>query len=641
MQRKIAIALLITCAALPAALEASKKPSTKGVKTEDKALSERQRALQMLNRFTFGPRPGDIDRVLAMGVDTWFEEQLSPGKIDDGVADGRLKGLRTLTMSAHDLVQAFPNNAAIRAVADGKAQMPGDPNRRAIYEVQLANYREQQTKKADGAIAADATAKAQADQRGIDAAAKTAEDLLALPAPSRMAAIMALPVDERREFVHNLRGPQQYKLVVEFSPEQREEFFAMNYPTGVVTSELQQAKVLRSVYSERQLQDVMTDFWINHFNIFQNKDADQYYLTSYERDVIRPHALGKFRDLLVATAQSPAMLYYLDNWLSVGQNSQVGIRSKGKQGLNENYGRELMELHTLGVDGGYTQKDVTEMARIFTGWTIDHPEQGGPFVFDPKKHDPGPKTIMGHRFDEGGEQEGLDALTFLARQPATARFVCTKLARRFVADDPPPALVQRMAQTFLHSDGDIAEVLRTMVHSKEFWAPEYYRVKVKTPFEFIVSALRATGAQVDNPQPILGMLNSMQMPLYGWAPPTGYPMVAESWMNSDALVDRLNFAIQLSNGHLGGVRFDPQRTLALCVLGSERLPAANDAGLSPGMANALSLLESAMVDGAVSAQTQAAVVQEVSSAKTSPDNPAAPLGQMIALILGSPEFQRR
>jgi len=635
---RTALVIVMMCSAIYPVAAA---PKAKNIAA---SLTERQRALQALNRLTFGPRPGDVDRVLAMGVEQWIDQQLTPGKINDSFAQGKLNGFHTLNMPAHELVQAFPNNAAIRALADGKAQMPGDPNRRAIYEVQLANYKEQQSKKSDGAVAPDVAAKAQADQRDIDAAARTAEDLLVLPVPSRIAAIVALPVDQRRAFVRNLRGPQRDKLLAEFSPEQREEFLAMNDPTDVVTGELQQAKVLRAVYSERQLQEVMTDFWINHFNVFQNKDADQYYLTSYERETIRPLAFGRFRDLLIATAHSPAMLYYLDNWLSVGPNSQAGIGSKGKQGLNENYGRELMELHTLGVDGGYSQKDVTELARVFTGWTIDHPEQGGGFVFDKKKHEPGPKTILGHTIREGGEQEGLEALDFLARQPATARFVCTKIARRFVADDPPPALVDHMAQTFLHSDGDIREVLRTMLKSKEFWSPQYYRVKVKTPFEFVVSALRATGAQVDNTQAVLGTLNKMQMPLYGWAPPTGYPMSAQSWMNSDALVDRLNFAIQLSNGQVGGVKFDAQRTLALSVLSSGQLPSAAEGELSSGLANALSLLESALVDGEVSKQTQQALVQELTNPKTEDhllDNPTAPLAQMIALIVGSPEFQKR
>ena len=315
----------------------------------------------------------------------------------------------------------------------------------------------------------------------------------------------------------------------------------------------------------------MTDFWFNHFNVFIGKGADRYLLTSYERDVIRPHALGKFEDLLVATAQSPAMLFYLDNWLSVGPNSDVanGIpkrkqlqlaqaasitadqcsQAKGKRnGLNENYGRELMELHTLGVNGGYTQKDVTEVARVFTGWTLKQPRQGGGFTFEERMHEPGDKIVLGHRIKPKGEKEGREVLHLLAHNPSTAKFICTKLAMRFVSDDPPPALVDRMAQTFLKKDGDIREVLKTMLHSPEFWAPEAYRAKVKTPLEFVVSAVRASGAEVNDAMPLARQLQNMGMPLYGMQPPTGYSMKADAWVNSSALLGRMNFALALTTG---------------------------------------------------------------------------------------------
>ena len=278
------------------------------------------------------------------------------------------------------------------------------------------------------------------------------------------------------------------------NPRQRETLLALNNPRQVVDEELVQAKLLRAVYSQRQLQEVMDDFWFNHFNVFIGKGVDRYLLNSYERDVVRPHAMGKFEDLLVATAKSPAMLFYLDNWLSVGPNSDVarGVpirnnygwrrrafgngrpkQNKAKSsGLNENYGRELMELHTLGVNGGYTQKDVTEVARVFTGWTLDQPRQGGGFTFEERMHDPGDKMVLGHRIKAKGEKEGVEVLHILAHHPSTAKFVCTKLAVRFVSDDPPPALVGRMAQTFLSKDGDIRQVLKTMLDSPEFWAAD-------------------------------------------------------------------------------------------------------------------------------------------------------------------------
>src|SRR6266700_7638958 len=311
-------------------------------------------------------------------------------------------------------------------------------------------------------------------------------------------------------------------------PKQRETLMAINNPQQVVTDELVQAKLLRAIYSERQLQEVMTDFWFNHFNVFIGKGADRYLLTSYERDVIRPHAMGKFEDLLVATAQSPAMLFYLDNWLSVGPNSEVanGIpkhnrrraryrplvvkQTKGKRsGLNENYGRELMELHTLGVNGGYTQKDVTEVARVLTGWTLKQPREGGGFTFEQRMHEPGDKNVLGHRIKASGEKEGREVLHILAHHPSTAKFISTKLAMRFVSDNPPPTLVNRMTQTFLKKNGDIREVLKTMFHSPEFWASDSYRAKVKTPLEFVVSAVRASGAEVSDALPLARQLQTM------------------------------------------------------------------------------------------------------------------------------------
>ena len=263
-------------------------------------------------------------------------------------------------------------------------------------------------------------------------------------------------------------------------------------------------------------------------------------MTAYERDVIRPRALGKFKDLLVATAQSPAMLFYLDNWASEGPKSPAAVAAnKGKigqagSGLNENYGREVMELHTLSVNGGYSQHDVTELARVLTGWTLQPLEQGAAYQFDPRKHEPGDKVILGQTIPENGVNEGMQVLDMLAHHPNTAKFICKKLAVRFVADDPPPALVDRMAKKFLATDGDIREVLRSMFKSPEFWSPKAYRAKVKTPFEFVVSSLRATGTDLTSPGPLLGTLNRMGMPLYQVVPPTGYSMLESSWMSSEA-----------------------------------------------------------------------------------------------------------
>jgi len=621
-------------------------------------LTDEQRALHALNRLTFGPRPGDLQKVMDMDVDDWIEQQLHPEEISDSVLDGKLGLFRTLRMSTRDLVQTFPNNNLIKAAAEGRIPLPTDPVKRSIYEVQISVLAERQ--KQDGLArdgkAPDADTKAKIDKQNLDTVATQAEGILALPKEKRMEAILALAPDERRLFVINIRGSQRDRLLADLPPDQREAFLAMSSPVGVVVSELQQAKLLRALHSERQLQEVMTDFWFNHFNVYLNKDADQYLVTAYERDIIRAHALGKFRDLLVATAQSPAMLFYLDNWLSVGPKSPAALAAnKGKPGhpvagqntgLNENYGRELMELHTLSVNGGYSQHDVTELARVLTGWTLQPLEQGAAFQFDPKKHDPGDKVILGQEIPEDGIKEGMQVLDMLAHNPNTAKFISKKLAMRFVADDPPPALVERMAQRFLSTDGDIREVLRTMFKSPEFWSVKAYRAKVKTPFEFVISSLRATGTDLTNPGPLLGILNGMGMPPYQMVPPTGYSMTESTWMNSDALLDRVNYALRLSNGQVGGTNFDAGRLLALGTLTSRGFPRPNpaDSDAGRGQETALLLLENALLNGEVSASTQKAIRQELDDPQVAAhalDDPKRTLNTMTALVVGSPEFQHR
>jgi uncharacterized protein (DUF1800 family) len=433
----------------------------------------------------------------------------------------------------------------------------------------------------------------------------------------------------------------------------------MNNPQAVVVDELSEAKLLRAVYSERQLEEVMTDFWFNHFNVFIGKGPERLLLTNYEQEVIRPHALGKFEDLLVATAKSPAMLYYLDNWMSVGPNSlqALGVpqrpvvrygpygrpriyrgpnpnaKRKQNSGLNENYGRELLELHTLSVNGGYSQRDVTEVAKVFTGWTIDKPDEGMSFRFDPRMHEPGPKFVLGHHIKPKGEGEGKQVLHMLATSPQTAHFISLKLAQRFVADDPPAALVDRMAKTFQKKKGDIREVLSTLFHSPEFWAEGTYRAKVKTPLEFVASAVRAAGASIDDALPLVRQLNNMGMPLYGAQPPTGYSMKADSWVSSSALLNRMNFALALTSGKVRGVKID-----AVELAGGP--PAPSDLALT------LSTMEAKILGSDVSRQTHDSIVAQLSPSqrgdpkKTQPPKP--PDASTIAgLLLGSPEFQRR
>ena len=656
-----AFALLLLLVSHAALASDKDKDKDKHAKTPPKpqVLSEHDRALHALQRLTFGPRPGDIEKVLAMGVDKWFEQQLNPAQIPNPTLDSKLGQYRTLRMQPRDLAQAFPTNQMVREAAEGKRPLPSDPNVYGLWEILVNAYNEQQKNNAAAAAQtpADDSAKQtmEADRKAAEDAKKDTANhisdmLLSLPKANRMTALMKLPVAERRTLVQYISGDARNKLLADFSPAEREAFLAVNGPTGVVVSELQQAKIMRAVYSERQLEEVMTDFWFNHFNVFIYKDVDQYFVTSYERDVIRPNALGKFRTLLEAVAKSPAMLYYLDNWLSVGPGSQAAGVKPGQpakpngRGLNENYGRELMELHTLGVDGGYTQADVTQVARVFTGWTIQPMDQGWGFLFDPKRHEPGPKTVLGRTIQEDGANEGLHVLDILCKSPATARFISTKLARRFVTDDPPPELVKSMAQTFLQSDGDIKEVLRTMVNSKEFWSTAVYRKKMKTPLEFVASAIRATGTQIQNPQPVVQALNKMAMPLYQMQPPTGYSTKNEAWTNSDALLERLNFSMSITGGSMGGVNFDPLRVLALGLLArapKEEIVPVNTSG---GTDAAVSLVEDALIGGDISRNTDNTIRKSLSDPQVGGNllsDPAKPLAMIIGLTLGSPEFQLR
>jgi uncharacterized protein (DUF1800 family) len=443
-----------------------------------------------------------------------------------------------------------------------------------------------------------------------------------------------------------VRPDQRDRLNADFTPQEREVFHAFANPQGVVVNELQQAKLIREIYSERQLLEVMTDFWFNHFNVYQNKNQDVFYTTAYERDVIRPRALGKFYDLLVAVAQSPAMLMYLDNWLSIGPHSQAAGKN-GQSGLNENYGRELMELHTLGVDGGYTQADVTQLATVLTGWTIAQPDDGGQFQFDPKRHEPGDKTVLGEKFYGAGQDEGMRALDMLAHRPATAHFISKCIAMRFVSDDPPESLVARMAATFQSSDGDIREVMRTMLHSQEFWSAQTYKAKVKTPLEYVVSVVRASGANVVAPDALVQNVTSMGMQPYGMAVPTGYSMKAEQWENEGALLTRINFATALTQGKLPGVQFDPSTLVVRGALSGSDMPKTKAAfeGKHTSLDVALALTEDAILQGDFSAREDEKVIrtqmEDPDVARRMAASPIDGLRLICGFILASPDFQRR
>ena len=670
LTRKPLIVLIALCLCLSASIlvGAKKKPAT------SPAMDEHKRALQALNRLTFGPRPGEVEQVAAMGVDKWIEQQLHPERIDDHAAEARLAGFTTLRMSTAEMIEKFPPPQVVKQVAEGKKNMPRDPKERAIYESQVDAYRDRQERKQEKGVQdpnnpnmsdANADQKAALRQARMEADAR-AQELLDLPPDERFQEILKMSPEERHMLARDMKQDDRQRVMQEFTPQERETVMALANPQQVITTELQQAKVLRAAYSERQLDEVMTDFWFNHFNVFMGKGPDRYLLTAYERDVIRPHAMGKFKDLLNATAKSPAMLFYLDNWLSVGPHSDVALgrprqrayrplyrgpfgvpvyrpprpqnpnaqqRKPKREGLNENYARELMELHTLSVNGGYSQKDVTEVAKVFTGWTIRQPRQGGGFEFNQRLHEPGPKYVLGKVIKDHGEKEGEQVLEMLTKSPKTAHFISYKLAQRFVADEPPPALVDRMAATYLKKDGDICEVLRTLFQSPEFWSPEAYRAKVKTPLEFVVSAVRASGVDVENAMPLVQNLNRMGMPLYGAQPPTGYSMKADTWVNSAALLSRMNFALALGTGRMRGLSFDAVRVLP-----------GGQAPLDP--TGALAALESSLLAGDVSKNTHDTILKQMDDPQVTgvrAENAARPpnVGVLAGLLMGSPEFQKR
>jgi uncharacterized protein (DUF1800 family) len=405
-----------------------------------------------------------------------------------------------------------------------------------------------------------------------------------------------------------------------------------------------EARLIQAIDSPRQLQEVMTDFWFNHFNVFVGKDLDRALVANYERDAIRPYALGHFRDLLGATAKHPAMLFYLDNWLSTGANADVNRNAKQQAGLNENYARELMELHTLGVEaegktGGYSQKDVTELARMLTGWTFDGRAtgRGGPlegvesqslFIFAPRRHDTGTKFWLGHQIAANGQQEGEYALDVLAMHPATAHHISYELAQYFVADEPPPALVDRLTARYLATDGDIREVMRTMLYSPEFRSSSAMTAKFKTPYQYVVSAARASGVPIINVQPLVGTLQQLGMPLYGCLTPDGYKNTEAAWLNPEGITRRINFVTALAGGRLAVDRpapVQPPPVVAGAMAVSATVPVAQPPSRAAPL-EAVPLLET--LGPTISDRTRGVILG------TEPQLAAA-------LVLGSPDFMRR
>ena len=553
MSRRVVAAAAIFSLSIFAGATAYAK---KTVPVFQQQIPKQDRIDQAVNRLTFGPRPWDAERVKAMGLKKWIDLQLHPSRIPENpVLTEKLKALDSLFMTSEELVVNYPAPQMLRQNARGGLPVPVDPERTRILQ-KLAERFERRQK-----LAGQATPDGEQQEA---ASLLTFEQLRSLRTGTpqqRLAAFESLTQEKQDDILLALPPGVLQGLFAIAPPELRRKIQLVSGPQQVVARDLAEGKLLRAIYSNRQLEEVLTDFWYNHFNVFLDKGADRFLVTAYERDVIRPHVLGKFRDLLEATAKSPAMLFYLDNWQSVGSNPPQGrAGATPRRGLNENYGRELLELHTLGVDGGYTQKDVTEVARCFTGWTITRPQLGGGFNFNARAHDQGEKVVLGEKIHGGGLEDGEKVLDLLAHHPSTARFISRKLAMRFVADEPPASLVDRMAQTFLKTDGDLRAVMRTMLESKEFWSVGAYRSKMKSPLELVASAVRAGNGDVDYARTLADLVAQMGEPLYRKLEPTGYSNSGKEWLNSAGLVARMNFALNLADNKVPGVKVEATAT---------------------------------------------------------------------------------
>jgi uncharacterized protein (DUF1800 family) len=558
---------------------------------DHRELAADQQIIHALNRLTFGPRPGDAQKVRAMGLDKWVDLQLHPERIDDRSLEKFVQRYNILNQDQNDLLREF--NIAQRE-------------------------------------------RRQARREAGDSAMR----------PDRSdPALQQIAVNRRR-----------------------------------VMGELQSSRVARAVAGNRQLEEVMTDFWLNHFNIYAQKGPPEaYYLAEYEQDVVRPRALGKFRDLVEAVAKSPAMLFYLDNARSMADSSRPRLSRMRRdaarpaalgRGLNENYGRELLELHTLGVDGGYTQQDVINVARALTGWTIRPPATGGGFIFRPEMHDAGEKIVLGHKLKAGrGIEDGEDVLDIVARHPSTAKYVATKLARRFISDNPPQSVIDRAAQVFLKTDGDIRETLRTIITSNEFYSQQAFRAKVKSPFEVVVSAMRAMNAEPDSTPRTALMIAYLGQPIYGHQAPNGYPETGDAWMNTGAILNRINFGIAAAANRIPGARVNaipgldtlgnaPRAkqvdAVVSVLLGGSASPdtrAVLMSGENPLLGKGESSLPAAMGNPDDDAAITTDLQRPNGRARAARQNPfgrpnAQPprltgLAQVVGLAIGSPEFQRR
>lgn len=651
--------------------------TAKNIKNAGK-LSEDQRILHVLNRLGFGARPGDVEKVKAIGLQKYIEQQLNPDSINDPALAAKMKNFDVMDMETSEVFAKYPNPGALIRQLEGN----GRKKRQNVQNNQNNN---------DDAMMNDE--KSQQDQQA-----------------------------ERRERRRKLAGLyQKYDLK----------------PANQISIQVNASRIVRAVYSEKQLQEEMVDFWANHFNVYDRKAATRWYIPSYERDVLRKNALGNFKDLVIGTAKHPAMLFYLDNFQSTAENTNAnqnqqqkqrlerlmnnprakqrfidnlkqrgmtdeqikqrfdqlkngGANKKNRGGINENYARELMELHTLGVNGGYTQNDIKEVARAFTGWTIfdargyrkaaanmikdvDQDRQlerqakqfgispnteSGSFIFADRLHDQGTKTVLGQKINEGGMKDGLKVIDILVSQPATAKFIARKLAVKFVNDTPSEELVNRVANAFQKSNGDIKTTLRAMFTSPEFFAPENYRAKIKTPFELLASSLRVLDADTNGSNALVLLLRSMGEPLYGYQAPTGYPDTAEDWVNTGALLQRLNFAVALASNRIPQTKVDLKQFEAKNQ--SEILDKAIDKILNGEVSSGtkstlLKQLEKPLIEPKLDdslddddADDSAMMMQGKNNRRNRGNGQRLrePSGnpdvfKIVGLIIGSPEFQRQ
>ncbi len=600
----------------------------------DQKLALDKQVVHALNRLTFGIRQGDVPEVRRLGVEKWIDLQLHPERIAESAdLQARLKPLETLQLATWQInekyappqrpapaqLQALLTPAQISKLRDGGTV----EERREVINSLAPNVRRQ--------VLAAVPPQALAGLPELEQEARNAratdvqrpsplnellspeqQRLLRGGSPEDKLALLSAMDEAKRKQVLRSAGPQPFVGI----PQLRREAMAMNQPQQYANQELIEHKLYRTVYSNRQLEEVLVDFWMNHFNVFNGKNQTRVLLTSYERDAIRPNVLGRFEDLLLATARHPAMLIYLDNAQSQVPRDDMPQPPNAparRGGINENYGRELMELHTLGVDGGYTQDDVIAVARAFTGWTVYDPQKYGEFQFNPSGHDRKEKTILGRTLPAGrGEQDGLDVIHMLARHPATAKFISKRLAQRFVSDDPPQLLIDRMAATFTKTGGDIRAVLQTLFTSVEFMSEGAWQSKLKSPLEVVVSAVRALNADAADMFPLAQRIAEMGQPLYGKSEPTGHPNTGETWASASGILGRINFATAITSGQIPGLKTDVSRF-------NFKQPAA---------------VAGDLLGISASTETLAAIGKSIEGKEVTPS-------MLAAGVLGSPEFQKR